>query len=156
MNGFKSVNDQYGHAAGDQLLKIATDRFREILRPTDALARFGGDEFAILVERELTCEQAEEFRARIESTLSDPIALGEMTVRVGVAAGFALPWSGNEAGSAVMERADLEMYRRKAALKSAIKEQTEAGQEVHVLGRSGKSKEIRADEPFGDTFPPSF
>ena len=156
MNGFKSVNDQYGHAAGDQLLKIAAARFREILRPTDALARFGGDEFAILVERELTCEQAEEFRARIESTLSDPIALGEMTVRVGVAAGFALPWSGNEAGSAVMERADLEMYRRKAALKSAIKEQTEAGQEVHVLGRSGKSKEIRADEPFGDTFPPSF
>jgi diguanylate cyclase (GGDEF)-like protein len=118
MNGFKSVNDQYGHAAGDQLLKIAAARFREILRPSDALARFGGDEFAILIGQALSIERVEELRQRIEATLDEPISLGEATVKVGVAAGFALPWSADEPAGVVMERADLEMYRRKAELKS--------------------------------------
>jgi diguanylate cyclase (GGDEF)-like protein len=124
MNGFKAVNDQYGHAAGDQLLKIAAARFREMLRPSDVLARFGGDEFAILIGQALSSEQAEELRHRIESTLDTPVALSDVTVRVGVAAGFALPWSGDEAGSRVMERADLEMYRRKAELKSGAERAT--------------------------------
>jgi diguanylate cyclase (GGDEF)-like protein len=120
MNGFKAVNDRYGHAAGDELLKIAAVRFRSILRERDAVARFGGDEFAILIGQSLTGEQAAELRGRIEATLNGPIQLGEVCVEVGVAAGFALPWSGDEPGSAVMERADLEMYRRKSELKAHL------------------------------------
>lgn len=117
MNGFKAVNDQYGHAAGDTLLKQAAQRFRSVLRKSDHLARFGGDEFAILISRGLSPEQASELQSRLEATLDHRINLGDAMVKVGVAAGFATPHSPDEQIATVVERADLEMFRRKAALK---------------------------------------
>ena len=48
LNGFKRVNDAYGHAVGDEVLQIVAERFRRAARPTDLLARLGGDEFAVL------------------------------------------------------------------------------------------------------------
>lgn len=120
MNGFKKVNDEQGHEAGDQLLKHAASRFRACVRPRDCLARLGGDEFAILMLGTSGVECVEALALRLEDSLREPIPLGDVIVHVGVAAGFAVPGDKSEAVSQVLHRADKAMYARKAYLKSKI------------------------------------
>lgn len=117
MNGFKAVNDQYGHSAGDTLLKVTARRFRNLLSSTEYVARFGGDEFAILIPRRLSTEDAFSMRELIESSLIERIDVGEALVQVGVAAGFAIPFDEHESREAILERADHDMYQRKMLLK---------------------------------------
>jgi diguanylate cyclase (GGDEF)-like protein len=118
MNGFKQVNDQQGHEAGDRLLQQAAERFLSTLRPSDKLSRWGGDEYAILMLGQASLESVAVLAARLESVLREPIDLGTVVVKVGVAVGFAVPEPG-EAFAAVLQRADEAMYARKAYLKSA-------------------------------------
>lgn len=118
MNGFKQVNDQQGHEAGDLLLKHAAARFASAIRPTDRLARLGGDEFAVLMIGQLDRESVQSMALRLESTLVEPIDVGSAIVHVGVAAGFALPEHAEEASTDVLRRADQAMYSRKSYLKS--------------------------------------
>ena len=72
---FKVVNDSLGHAAGDELLKAVADRLRESLRPDDVVARFGGDEFTVLVERVADEPAAMEMADRVLSILNRPVNL---------------------------------------------------------------------------------
>jgi diguanylate cyclase (GGDEF)-like protein len=117
MNGFKQVNDTYGHEAGDILLKVAAQRFRSVISPKDVLARLGGDEFAVILRGNFTDSQALKIRDRLESTLIEEIDIGQRTVKVGVAAGYAMPENNTETTAAVLRRADLAMYERKAIVK---------------------------------------
>ncbi|MBL8856314.1 MAG: diguanylate cyclase [Planctomycetaceae bacterium] len=118
MNGFKQVNDEQGHEAGDLLLKHAAARFASAIRPTDRLARLGGDEFAVLMIGQLDRESVQSMALRLEATLVEPIDVGSAIVHVGVAAGFALPELPTETSTDVLRRADHEMYARKSYLKS--------------------------------------
>ena len=117
MNGFKQVNDTYGHEAGDILLKVAAQRFRSVISHQDVLARLGGDEFAVILRGEFTDSQALTIRDRLESTLIEEIDIGQRTVKVGVAAGYAMPENNSETTANVLRRADLAMYERKAIVK---------------------------------------
>lgn len=102
LDGFKQVNDRYGHASGDQVLKAVSGRWSGALRNTDLLGRVGGDEFAVILE--LTSETAaEEVIARLDAAASDlqPASTGSAT------------WDGNEDAAALIGRADNAMYRRK-------------------------------------------
>lgn len=117
MNGFKAVNDQYGHGAGDILLKVTAQRFRSAISNDDRVARFGGDEFAILIPRRISMEEALSIRDRIESTLIEKIDVGAAKVQVGVAVGFAIPFDEHETRESILERADHDMYQRKMMLK---------------------------------------
>lgn len=119
MNGFKKVNDEEGHEAGDLLLKHAAERFRSCVRPTDRLARLGGDEFAVLMRGTNGQDPVQALALRLEESLRDPIPLTEsVIVKVGVAAGFAAPADESETVAQVLHRADKAMYARKAFLKS--------------------------------------
>lgn len=120
MNGFKQVNDQQGHEMGDRLLQHAAQRFGSTLRPTDKLSRWGGDEYAVLMVGQASWESVAVLASRLESVLREPIDLGSVVVKVGVAVGFAVPERG-EAYTAVLQRADEAMYARKAFLKSQMR-----------------------------------
>lgn len=117
MNGFKAVNDTYGHDAGDELLRFAAHAFTGTVRDQDAVARLGGDEFAVLATGDWTHEKAQALADLLEASLAEPVVLEEATVQVGVAVGIALPQSADEPSADVVKRADQAMYARKAVIK---------------------------------------
>jgi diguanylate cyclase (GGDEF)-like protein len=110
VDNFKVFNDQYGHVAGDRVLVAVGDTLREFLRPTDLTARFGGDEFAILLP-DLTLEQARQTAERLReqvSTLSPASLTPAITISVGIAG-----LENGEDVAALIQRADAAMYGAK-------------------------------------------
>ncbi len=114
LDHFKSVNDMLGHQAGDRLLQVAAARIREALRESDVVARFGGDEFAVLQLVEDQPAAATALAGRLVEVMSEPIALGEQQMPVGVSIGISLaPADGGDAGR-LLKNADMALYRAKA------------------------------------------
>ncbi|WP_292531463.1 diguanylate cyclase [Methylocystis sp.] len=114
LDNFKAVNDTYGHAAGDSLLKLVAERLRHSLRATDIAARIGGDEFVVLAKG-LTSEQAAELSDRLTSAISASYDLGDgVCATIGVSVGVALvPEHGSDA-EALLAVADEALYEAKA------------------------------------------
>jgi diguanylate cyclase (GGDEF)-like protein len=115
LDGFKSVNDQHGHAAGDRLLRQVADRLRKTSRGTDQVARLGGDEFAIVVPG-IGPITAEAFAARVIQAVGHaPYLIGNgLTVRVGVSVGFACGPEDSALLPELFELADTALYTAKA------------------------------------------
>ena len=114
LNKFKQVNDQFGHHAGDLLLKEVAARIRACVRETDTVARLGGDEFVVLLEELVTHEQAALVRDKIHHALAAPIVLPSgISLIVGVSIGVALyPEHGGDA-QRLLRHADQTMYAAK-------------------------------------------
>ena len=113
LDGFKSVNDELGHAAGDLLLTIVGERLRRSLRSGDAAARLGGDEFGVLLS-EATPEEAAAAAARLRSALGEPVALDGRTVAVGASVGVAaIALSSAADVDQLLGEADAAMYAEK-------------------------------------------
>jgi two-component system chemotaxis family response regulator WspR len=114
LNGFKKINDTYGHQAGDELLKMVGDRLRQVFRPTDIVGRWGGDEFVVLLDASFA--EAQSYVSRIARGLSEEFAIlsdtTEQRVKVGAAMGVAT-WQPGDTVSDVLQRADKEMYAQK-------------------------------------------
>ncbi len=112
LNGFKTVNDDHGHAAGDQLLVEVAQRLQLCVRETDVVCRFGGDEFLILL-RDAKLVDAHAICERIASALADPIGLSSGPAIVGASIGIAVA-TGDADAEHLISRADRAMYRAKA------------------------------------------
>lgn len=114
LNGFKQINDNYGHTAGDDLLRQVGRRLKSIFRSTDFIGRWGGDEFVALVQMDLV--GAETYIARIAESMASEfvIAAGEgaRSVRIGAAVGVAA-WRPGDTTTEVLHRADFAMYEEK-------------------------------------------
>ena len=115
LDRFKLVNDVHGHLTGDNVLVEVAQRLEESTRADDLVARLGGDEFAVLLASGVTSRTAREVADRITGAVAKPMTLGERTLQVGVSIGWAVASAGTGDPTALMERADAELYRVKAA-----------------------------------------
>ncbi len=113
LDRFKVINDSMGHDCGDKLLVQVADRLRASLRPEDTVARFGGDEFAILLEGVDALEQASSAARRIQDLLAKPFLLNGTEVFANFSIGISLAEPGSDA-STLLRDADVAMYRAKA------------------------------------------
>jgi diguanylate cyclase len=117
LNRFKEVNDSLGHAAGDELLVEVGGRFGSALRSGDLLARFGGDEFAVLAPGS-DAEGARALAARLSATLVEPFVISGVRVHVGASIGVVAALETANA-TELIRRADVAMYRAKADRRDA-------------------------------------
>lgn len=114
LDGFKIVNDTYGHAVGDTLLRTFAQRLARAVRPYDGVARFGGDEFAVILEHLSHPDDAKAVASHILNACNRPFRLGEAMVQVGASIGIAVFDSRTLAQSVVFEAADEALYEAKS------------------------------------------
>ncbi len=113
LDGFKAVNDELGHLAGDALLVEVAERLREQMRGVDTVARLGGDEFTILCEGVQSTDGGVTLAKRISARLSEPYEIDTGVARVSAAIGLAVAYPLEEDADALIRRADEAMYAAK-------------------------------------------
>jgi diguanylate cyclase len=119
VDNFKLVNDRYGHHAGDLALVHLTGIVRQVIRPFDVIARFGGEEFVLLLPH-TTLDQAEGVLTRVQRQLTERFFLhNNDRVPIAFSAGVAERVKG-EAEDTLLERADKALYRAKQAGKNRV------------------------------------
>jgi len=112
LDGFKQVNDDLGHAYGDQVLRLVGERLTTIVRSSDTVARVGGDEFAIVLLATDT-DGAETLARKLLKGLADPFSINDVTVNIGVSVGIAMFPDHGEEPEMLVQHADAAMYRAK-------------------------------------------
>lgn len=121
LNGFKQINDVHGHGAGDEVLVMVAQRLSMAMRDGDLVARFGGDEFAVLARHIAGAEAATGIAQRICEAFARPIAAGDHLHSVGTGIGIAMiPHDSTDAVDA-LRKADVALYRAKAERRSAFR-----------------------------------
>lgn len=125
LDGFKPINDQYGHGVGDIALQTIADRLTAHTRDTDTVARFGGDEFALIFENigsAAHClELCEELRAHLSAPIHLPCAGAANVLVVGMSIGLAVYPEHGENADQLMHNADRALYRVKHSGKASVR-----------------------------------
>jgi diguanylate cyclase (GGDEF)-like protein len=140
LDDFKMVNDSFGHGAGDDLLRSVAERLRSVLRVADTAARFGGDEFAILLEDAVNPDDIAAVAERVVATLRPHFVVERQEVAVHASIGVALATASAIGAEELLRRADAAMYRAKL--------QGKGGYEVYDTGMlegSGRRLQVRTD-----------
>ena len=119
VDDFKVVNDSLGHAAGDQLLVQVAQRLRAVVRPSDLVVRFGGDEFVVVCE-ELSESGAVVLGERISTELARPVQLGGVGVGVRVSVGVTVQTAEHLHADELVRDCDIAMYQAKAGGKGRV------------------------------------
>lgn len=140
LDSFKNVNDSLGHVAGDELLVLVSGRLRRCLRPSDTAARFGGDEFAVLLEDVGTPGVTELVAERVLAELRAPFEIQGQEVFISASVGIAT--SEDRGGDDLLRNADLAMYRAKSAGKGRH-ETFEPGMHAAILERLGLEVDLQ-------------
>lgn len=123
LDGFKQVNDRYGHAAGDEVLRLLAGRMSALLRPGDTAARLGGDEFAILCVN-ADPRHAETIAERLCGAVAEPLVVDGQQLVLSATVGVSSSGTTDDPSPAgpddLLRRADLQMYERKRRRASAL------------------------------------
>ncbi|WP_024799630.1 sensor domain-containing diguanylate cyclase [Nocardia sp. BMG51109] len=114
LDGFKEINDKFGHTVGDRVLRAVADRLRAATEPDGLAARLGGDEFIVLLPRCIDTEQLVSMSGRLLAALTEPITVTGRAISVGASAGTALVTRHPEAIDDLMHTVDAAMYRDKS------------------------------------------
>ncbi|WP_305805222.1 EAL domain-containing protein [Stenotrophomonas sp. YIM B06876] len=115
LDGFKSINDTFGHATGDMLLKAAASRLHQNLRNADLFGRFSGDEFIVILRDLAEPEDAGHVARKLIASLAEPLYRGDSTLKVGASVGIALLEEGRQDFESLLRAADAAMYAAKEA-----------------------------------------
>ena len=118
LDGFKDINDTYGHAVGDELLIIVSHRMSDTLREVDTLARIGGDEFVAVLNDLINAEDYKMALERLLRAASDPISVGDAILKVSVSIGVAIYPQDDADADILIRHADQAMYIAKKAGKN--------------------------------------
>ncbi|MFT3803850.1 MAG: bifunctional diguanylate cyclase/phosphodiesterase [Burkholderiaceae bacterium] len=136
LDRFKDINDTLGHAAGDELLVEVARRARAIVRHSDVVARFGGDEFLILLSGPDLRNEVARIHPRLRSALAQPFQLAGSRVQVSATVGASVFPDDGEDFATLLQRADLAMYQGKAGGRDALTfYQTGLSEQLHARTR---------------------
>ena len=112
--GFKMVNDTYGHEVGDRLMQAVADRLQTAVKPDDAVVRYGGDEFVLVITDVPSAQIAERIAARVVKVIEMPFELGSDCIQISASIGVTLAEPNCEQPDEVVRDADAAMYQAKA------------------------------------------
>lgn len=152
LNKFKRINDVYGHPVGDDVLVIVAQRLSAAMRDGDLLARLGGDEFAVIARHLGSAEGATGIANRILKALENPIEVGSNRHRVGAGIGLALIPNDGTSADEILRKADIALYRSKAAKQSAARF-FEEEMDRHSRERESLERELAAAVEAGAVCP---
>ncbi|HEX2252504.1 MAG TPA: EAL domain-containing protein [Thermoanaerobaculia bacterium] len=120
IDDFKRINDSFGHTAGDEVLVAFAERLRTVMRSGDAVGRFGGDEFALLVEGVRSTEEAAMVAEAVLGSLEAPFAVGGMEVRLTASIGISLEGPGGQTAEELLRSSDTALHVAKERGKGRI------------------------------------
>jgi diguanylate cyclase (GGDEF)-like protein len=121
LDGFKEINDSLGHDAGDDLLRQVSARIRACLRQADRLARFGGDEFLVLIDPVRRRRDVETVTRKILKAVATPLKLDGLMATVSASIGIAMFPDDGEDANRLLKNADAAMYRAKQEGRNAMR-----------------------------------
>lgn len=121
LDRFKSANDIFGHAAGDEVLKIVADRISKRLAPCETAARLGGDEFALILTARRSPRAAMQFAEDLIKILSEIYRVQGHEISIGASAGIAMYPNDGDSAETLLGRADLALYRGKSEGRSVAR-----------------------------------
>lgn len=113
LDGFKEINDSLGHTRGDSLLVAVARRIREAVRSEDTVARFGGDEFTLIMNRVRSPEDAARLASKILQAVREPVRIGDHELFVTISIGVSIFPTDGEDAETLLKNADTAMYRAK-------------------------------------------
>lgn len=114
LDGFKQINDQHGHPIGDELLVLVAQKLTKVIRGSDTVARFGGDEFVILINRVQDLDAATQVADNILQALSSPLLIQGVSVSIAVSMGVVIYPRDGDTAIGLLKKADQLMYQAKS------------------------------------------
>ncbi|MES2257510.1 MAG: EAL domain-containing protein [Pseudomonadota bacterium] len=142
LDNFKLVNDNLGHHAGDELLRIVAARLRACVRETDTVARLGGDEFMLILLDGVASTPSQALLQKLLDSVSAPVMLGASEVTISCSVGVSLyPGDGIDA-QLLLKQADIAMYRAKEAGRNQV-QFYESAMQARVAERAVIEAELR-------------
>jgi diguanylate cyclase (GGDEF)-like protein/PAS domain S-box-containing protein len=129
LDHFKPINDCFGHAAGDEVLREFAARLRRTVRPTDAVARLGGDEFAVVVPGLHESEDGARVARKVVELAQVPFKVGQQVLLLSASVGFAFNAEAEDGWEGLVQRADALLYKAKAASRARQRPDTRGSKE---------------------------
>jgi diguanylate cyclase (GGDEF)-like protein/PAS domain S-box-containing protein len=140
LDDFKVVNDSLGHEAGDDLLALVAERLQTSLRSEDTVARFGGDEFGILIEDVPAASYATDIAERIVESMRDTFTVKGHELTITCSIGIVLAASSQDPAKELMRKADIAMYKAKRDGKERFAWELMRKADIAMYGAKGRGK----------------
>jgi diguanylate cyclase (GGDEF)-like protein/PAS domain S-box-containing protein len=151
LDHFKDVNDTLGHVVGDMLLQNVADRLRRIVRETDMVARFGGDEFAVIQSDISSPQDAATLADKLLKAMGEPFFIAGNDIRIGTSVGIAVHDADSSDPELLLSHADVALYRAKSEGRGTYRYFTDA-MDAEVRARVTISGELREAIAMGQLF----